>query len=464
MSPAASAATTTGPERPRGPWGSVLFLVVFTVYAVTVAPSVLSSDSAEFQYVAWVWGLPHPTGYPTYVYLSKLFTLLPFGEVAWRVNLLSVTFAALSAVVLFRLALLLGARALPAAAGALCLAFGGTYGSLAVVAEVHTLNTFFLGLLLILAVRLGRAYSDRDLAAWAVVAALAMGNHASATILLPVIACLFARPSVVRARWPRFAAAFAGFVLLVAALYAYVPLRSARMGLADLFDARVLSGLWRYMSGGRFGERMFAYGLAEQPGRLAYGLDRVCAEVGWIGLPLFVLGFFRVRPLRERLPILAMGLVITVYAMNYGVGDSEVFFVPAHFAFAVFLALGLDGAWAWASGRPLAVQRATAALVFLFPLGLLAANHDANDKSGDYADGTWGRGVLASLEPDARICLSWERRCTLLYLQLVEGLRPDVDVQRIAGFEDRLGELARTRPTYVLDEEDRPKRVRGRGD
>ncbi|MBW2474999.1 MAG: DUF2723 domain-containing protein, partial [Deltaproteobacteria bacterium] len=34
-------------------------------------------------------GVPHPPGYPTYTLLGWLFTRLPFGSIAWRVNLLS---------------------------------------------------------------------------------------------------------------------------------------------------------------------------------------------------------------------------------------------------------------------------------------------------------------------------------------------------------------------------------------
>src|SRR5438045_9307008 len=43
---------------------------------------------------AAVLGVPHPTGYPLYVLLGKLFTLLPVGDVAYRVNLSSAVYMA----------------------------------------------------------------------------------------------------------------------------------------------------------------------------------------------------------------------------------------------------------------------------------------------------------------------------------------------------------------------------------
>ena len=60
--------------------GVTLFALV--LYILTLAPSVMPGDYAEFQMSAAVLGVPHPTGYPFYIMLSKLFTLLPFGDVA----------------------------------------------------------------------------------------------------------------------------------------------------------------------------------------------------------------------------------------------------------------------------------------------------------------------------------------------------------------------------------------------
>ena len=72
-----------------------LFLGSLVLYIRTLAPSLLFGDSAEFQTIAHTLGIGHPTGYPVYVLLARLFTLLPIGEVAYRVNLFSAFCAAL---------------------------------------------------------------------------------------------------------------------------------------------------------------------------------------------------------------------------------------------------------------------------------------------------------------------------------------------------------------------------------
>ena len=70
-------------------------LAAFVVYWRTLLPSISPwGDGAKFQYIAQVWGIPHTTGYPLYIPLTRLFSLLPFGDVAYRVNLLSAVCAA----------------------------------------------------------------------------------------------------------------------------------------------------------------------------------------------------------------------------------------------------------------------------------------------------------------------------------------------------------------------------------
>src|SRR6476646_8512917 len=101
----------------------LLFLLFLALYVRTAAPSVLSGDSAEFQMAAPLLGVPHPTTYPLYVLLGKLATLvIPFGDLAWRVTLVSVVCAALAVALFYTVSRRLIASAPAALVGSL--AFG----------------------------------------------------------------------------------------------------------------------------------------------------------------------------------------------------------------------------------------------------------------------------------------------------------------------------------------------------
>ncbi len=61
-------------------------------------------DSGDMITSAYTLGIAHPPGYPLYVLLGKFFTIIiPFGNIAYRINLMSVFFGALSCGILYLL-------------------------------------------------------------------------------------------------------------------------------------------------------------------------------------------------------------------------------------------------------------------------------------------------------------------------------------------------------------------------
>jgi hypothetical protein len=84
-------------ERFRLVCSSIVFLLTLCLYWRTLAPTVTLVDSGELIVAGRFLGVAHPPGFPLYVVLAHLATLLPFGNVAMRVNLASAVFAAVAA-------------------------------------------------------------------------------------------------------------------------------------------------------------------------------------------------------------------------------------------------------------------------------------------------------------------------------------------------------------------------------
>src|SRR4051812_32380966 len=132
---------------------ALLFLLFLALYVRTSAPSVLSGDSAEFQMAAPLLGVPHPTTYPLYVLLGKLATLMiPFGDLAWRVTIVSAVYAALAVALFFGIARRLIASTPAALVGALALGLAPGLWNAAPMAEVYALMMSLLVALLYLIV------------------------------------------------------------------------------------------------------------------------------------------------------------------------------------------------------------------------------------------------------------------------------------------------------------------------
>jgi hypothetical protein len=65
----------------------ITFLVLWGIYLFTLAPEVTLEDSGELCTGSFYAGIPHPPGYPFWAVYSWLWTaILPFGNVAWRVE------------------------------------------------------------------------------------------------------------------------------------------------------------------------------------------------------------------------------------------------------------------------------------------------------------------------------------------------------------------------------------------
>jgi len=83
-------------------------ILSMALYVRTLAPSVLYGDVAEFQTLSYTLGMTHASGYPTQIMFGKLFTFLPFGDIAYRVNLMSAFFGALTVTNVYLIVRLMG--------------------------------------------------------------------------------------------------------------------------------------------------------------------------------------------------------------------------------------------------------------------------------------------------------------------------------------------------------------------
>jgi hypothetical protein len=226
---------------------AAVILIVTVIVGPGLMPGVGYWDTGEFQTVAPILGTAHPTGYPTYVILGFLASVLltPLGEPAFRMNVFSLLCIAVAAGAAVRLTIrLTGSTALGIAVG-LALATTPVAWNLATHADPHTLHLAFVAVLFAILLRWEHARrdagpdvavaarADRWLVAAALTFGLAAGNH-SLTLLLaaPVgLYVLSVHPRIVLR--PRLiGACLAALVGSLVLVYLELPLRAGAFGAA----------------------------------------------------------------------------------------------------------------------------------------------------------------------------------------------------------------------------------------
>ena len=76
-------------ETAKHNFGWEVFVVSLAIFALTAPHTIFLDDNAELITAGQTLGIAHPPGYPVYTLLGKLFSLIPFESVAWRLNLFS---------------------------------------------------------------------------------------------------------------------------------------------------------------------------------------------------------------------------------------------------------------------------------------------------------------------------------------------------------------------------------------
>jgi Protein of unknown function (DUF2723) len=211
---------------------AIAFVVPLVVLLATVRTSVGFWDTGDLQTVAWIAGIPYPTGYPLYVIVGWIWThALPLASVAARLNALSAVAIAAGSSLVCATALLLDVAAILAIAAGWTFAFAHTIWYRATYADVHPLGFVVAFAAIALAVRWQRRGEERALMAAIVLAGVAVALDNTTVLILVggAIIALARRPPLRQS-----AIAIAAAALIVVIAYAYLPLRSAQVTAARI--------------------------------------------------------------------------------------------------------------------------------------------------------------------------------------------------------------------------------------
>ena len=460
-----------------------VFLVALVVYSFTLAPTVTLTDSGELIVAAYGLGVAHPPGFPLWITLAHLASLVPVGNIAVRINFSSAVFAALAcamlALVVAELVVTISCFAAsrrknkparqgsniessksggllvfaPAIGAGLLMAFSRTLWAYATITEVYALNALLILLVFFLIVRWRRriietrtdssavvATHDTWIYAAAFVFGLAMGvHHVTVALTLPAIAVV-----VYRTEGLKF---FASRRLLYAALisigalilvYSYLPWAASRSPAMNWGNPRSLQEIWWHITGRQY--RVF---FSFSPAAVGTQFVELCRmafrEFGfaWLPLTLFLAGAGLTSAYKRDRTVFWFLLLIVLadlaYALSYEIAeDKDAYYLPAFISIAIAAGLGIQWLIQRAASSSSPIWRpyvAAAAAIVLTSATAFAANWPFNNRRHYFIADDYVKNLFSTIAPNGlMLTQDWQVASPMLYAQEIEHRRGDVKV------------------------------------
>ncbi|MCQ3972157.1 MAG: hypothetical protein DPW09_01780 [Anaerolineae bacterium] len=374
-----------------------VFLTVFTLYLLTLAPGVVGGDAGEHQFAAPLLGIPHTTGYPLYILLGKLWTLLiPFGSPAWRMNLFSALNGALAAAVTALIVYYLTPHAsrftphassfilhpssfLSAFLTGLTLTWGLTLWQWSVIAGVRSMNVLFFALITLAAILWGKRMEEWKSGRMnftanqpsnpptfqpsnlpnpdpqpptpyllALLTGLSLAHHRTTLFYLPSIALwvLWHDPHLLRRPRQLLSLALLGLAPLL--LYLFIYFRGINQPPYSHEIIRDWPSFWFLVGSGDSQGLFLSIDPAFLPARLAFIWQDLLAQLSWPGVILAALGgvWLLWRQPRHFLFQSLLLLLLLLFTLDFEVVNLNEapawYLMPAYMLLAVWVGLGAN--------------------------------------------------------------------------------------------------------------------------
>jgi len=452
--------------------GFLVFLLSFQMYLETLTPTVPFGDSGNFITCCYTLGITQPTGYPTYLMIGHLFTYLPFGNIAWRLNLISAIAASLACLILYLLLLkvqsfrfykqgrkdsLVFQYILPTIIS-LLLAVSSTFWSQAIVAEVYTLNALFL-LLMVLLLLIWRqrvinyTYQTNlrvhlPLYLFAFVCGLSFTHHLSTIFIIPAaIFWILITDKKIFIEYKR-----CGLLILLFLIgllpYLYLPIMSSVDVSPKWENISTLERFINHVTGKEFQGRITFLSINEKSiFQLVNSIklkeyfilftNQFTIYIWWIGI--IGLGVLFKKNFKLLLLLLLIFVADVFYSINYQIGDIEVYYIPSFVIWVIFIGYGIK--WILSLLETLKFKRFIVkrgiiyVLYTLFLFSLILSynkNYYQNDKSKYYFSYDFGRNILRQLPPKTILFVLVEGdTLPIWYHKYIEKAREDVAIIRL---------------------------------
>ncbi len=456
----------------------VIGAIVFIVYLITLAPSVIQIDAGELATIQITLGIAHPTGYPLYTILGYLFSLipLPFTKI-YQMNLLAAIYCS-TAIGFFvqSLRLLLDnissfnpqkmtdlrkqkrktrkgkgenvdsktlknelsetTKLFASVFGGLILAFSKTFWFQGTSVEVYSLHLLLICIIIFVLFKafLQNEYENKSIRNYwfilAIVLALGFSNHMTTLLILPAIAYLFfSKFGFGKYSIYKMLLMIALFLPLLAIIYSYLPIRASQQPILNWGNPIDMERILRHMSGKQYQVWLFS-SMDSAKKQLGYFFSTLTDEFNIALIPIIIGVLFSYSYSKKISTFLIIVFTSTVlYSINYDIVDIDSYFLLAYIALAFFSVFGIIKLYSMM--RISNQNKTTIAIISLtFILIFTSFNFNKVNQSSTKIFEEYSKSLLNSVNKKS-IIISYQWDFFIspsYYFQNVEGFRKDIIV------------------------------------
>ncbi len=451
-------------------------LLVFIVYIITLAPSVVQIDSGELAAVQATLGIAHPTGYPLFTMIGYLFSLipLPFSKI-FQLNLLAAIYCSAGIVVfvytvrlvldnleLFsskkvihekvtkwkkgekkvrkkinETALLLSEsiKTIAAIGSGLILAFSEVYWLQSTSVEVYSLHILLINLIILFLFKAYLATKDENNKSeskfwilFSLFLALGFSNHMTTLLIIPGVAFLFfTKYKLTVEGIKKISIMFAVFLPVLILMYLYLPIRAEQEPVLNWGNPVDLERIIRHITGKQYQVWLFASTAAAKKHLIQFA-ENLPGQFS-ISLILSAIGLIAsFNYARKMFWFLLITLLFTVfYSINYEIHDIDSYFLLAHISLSIFAAFGMITLFTFSKRYTVIIPL----IVTITCIIIQFFNNFSNaNQSGLYTYEDYTHAILKSVSEESVIfSYQWDYFISAAYyFQFVEGYRDDVAI------------------------------------
>jgi 4-amino-4-deoxy-L-arabinose transferase-like glycosyltransferase len=443
------------------PWGILAVIIPFLLYLMTLAPSVTFFDSGEFVTAISCLGSAHSPGYPTFINYAKPFTFLPFGSIAFRVNIATAFSSALACYAVYLLVshmlatealtddfrFSLYAKKITALCAALTFAFSARLWLQTNHDKPYPLVAFLAAIIFYLLLLWRDHYrrgEDRPAYVYlgAFLCGLAFGAHQTIVLMLPAYAFLILSMDMkLITRVKEFVVAVA-FALLGFSAHLHLIVRATRNPLLNWGDPKSYSQfIWHLFRKGYPVDKP-QRGLALLWSQVnAFNIPFEFTLVGLIIMIIGILAFFRKRQDEVVAYLIGVFTFLLIIVGLFNTPDemiflTEEFFTPLYLLSALFIGLGLFTLLRLAmSSIPadrvfsIPVMVFSGVILLALPVTVFSLHYLENDQHSNYVAYDYANNSIRTL-PEDSVLYTWgdSGAFPLWYIQGVERMREDLAI------------------------------------